>query len=97
RSTGRCARKVVKAGVACPSTARDAPVRPFVHVPANPRPQKSPEPRHRVNDVATQDERAGDGNRTRVASLEDWGSTIELRPRGDSSARVVSVRREGTG
>jgi len=25
---------------------------------------------------------AGDGNRTRVASLEDWGSTIELRPRG---------------
>ncbi len=25
---------------------------------------------------------AGDGNRTRVASLEDWGSTIELRPHG---------------
>lgn len=25
--------------------------------------------------------RAGDENRTRVASLEDWGSTIELRPR----------------
>ena len=24
--------------------------------------------------------RAGDGNRTRVASLEDWYSTIELRP-----------------
>jgi hypothetical protein len=24
---------------------------------------------------------AGDENRTRVASLEDWGSTIELRPR----------------
>ena len=23
---------------------------------------------------------AGDGNRTRVASLEDWDSTIELRP-----------------
>src|SRR3954451_10359549 len=23
---------------------------------------------------------AGDGNRTRVASLEDWNSTIELRP-----------------
>ena len=23
---------------------------------------------------------ADDGNRTRVASLEDWGSTIELRP-----------------
>ena len=25
--------------------------------------------------------RAGDGNRTRTASLEGWGSTIELRPR----------------
>lgn len=25
---------------------------------------------------------ADDGNRTRVASLEDWGSTIELHPRG---------------
>jgi hypothetical protein len=24
---------------------------------------------------------AGDENRTRVVSLEDWGSTIELRPR----------------
>jgi hypothetical protein len=23
---------------------------------------------------------AGDGNRTRVVSLENWGSTIELRP-----------------
>jgi hypothetical protein len=23
---------------------------------------------------------AGDGNRTRVASLEDWNSTIELHP-----------------
>jgi hypothetical protein len=25
--------------------------------------------------------RAGDGNRTRMTSLEGWGSTIELRPR----------------
>ena len=25
---------------------------------------------------------AGDENRTRVASLEDWGSTIELHPQG---------------
>ena len=31
--------------------------------------------------------RAGDGNRTRVASLEDWGSTIELRPRAPRPAR----------
>ena len=32
--------------------------------------------------------RADDGNRTRVASLEDWGSTIELHPRsvGESSS-----------
>jgi hypothetical protein len=27
---------------------------------------------------------AGDGNRTRMASLEGWGSTIELRPRNRS-------------
>ena len=26
-------------------------------------------------------DRAGDGNRTRMTSLEGWGSTIELRPR----------------
>ncbi len=25
--------------------------------------------------------RAGDGNRNRMTSLEGWGSTIELRPR----------------
>src|SRR3954454_2317822 len=28
---------------------------------------------------------ADDGNRTRVASLEDWGSTIELHPRALTS------------
>jgi hypothetical protein len=27
---------------------------------------------------------AGDENRTRVASLEDWGSTIELHPQATS-------------
>ena len=26
-------------------------------------------------------DRAGDGNRTRMTSLEGWGSTIELHPR----------------
>jgi hypothetical protein len=26
--------------------------------------------------------RADDGNRTRMTSLEGWGSTIELHPRG---------------
>jgi hypothetical protein len=26
---------------------------------------------------------AGEGNRTLMTSLEGWGSTIELRPRGD--------------
>jgi hypothetical protein len=34
--------------------------------------------------------RAGDGNRTRVASLEDWGSTIELRPHGGPGGRPVA-------
>jgi hypothetical protein len=29
--------------------------------------------------------RADDGNRTRMASLEGWGSTIELHPRGRSA------------
>ena len=29
---------------------------------------------------------AGDENRTRVASLEDWGSTIELHPRARRTA-----------
>ncbi len=31
---------------------------------------------------------AGDENRTRVASLEDWGSTIELHPRGRPEGRL---------
>ena len=38
---------------------------------------------------------AGDGNRTRMTSLEGWGSTIELRPRGqsgDASAAIGSHR-----
>ena len=30
---------------------------------------------------------ADDGNRTRVASLEDWGSTIELHPRAHGAGR----------
>ena len=29
---------------------------------------------------------AGDGNRTRMTSLEGWGSAIELRPRGGLAA-----------
>ncbi len=47
---------------------------------------------------------AGDGNRTRTASLEDWSSTIELHPRGlkiisqklKTSARR-NITRRGTG
>ena len=31
--------------------------------------------------------RAGDGNRTRMTSLEGWGSTIELRPRNGGRTR----------
>ena len=39
---------------------------------------------------------AGDGNRTRVASLEDWNSTIELRPQLSvivADAEALSIRR----
>src|SRR5690606_15057052 len=32
------------------------------------------------------DARAGDGNRTRTASLEGWSSTIELHPHGAASS-----------
>src|SRR3569833_2413188 len=38
-------------------------------------------------------EGAGDGNRTRVASLEDWGSTIELRPRSRLRRRAERASR----
>ncbi len=31
--------------------------------------------------ISTKIVRAGDGNRTRMASLEGWSSTIELHPR----------------
>ena len=31
---------------------------------------------------------AGDGNRTRVISLEGWGSTIELHPRSITLATI---------
>jgi len=37
--------------------------------------------------------RAGDRNRTGVASLEDWGSAIELHPRGVARLRPGSNRR----
>jgi len=37
--------------------------------------------------------RAGDRNRTGVASLEDWGSAIELHPRGAARLRPGSNRR----
>ena len=38
---------------------------------------------------------AGDENRTRVVSLENWGSTIELRPRAapDENDGPVNGRR----
>ena len=32
---------------------------------------------------------ADDGNRTRVASLEDWGSTIELHPRTPEGTSIA--------
>ena len=39
--------------------------------------------------------RAGDGNRTRIASLEGWSSTIELHPR--AARRLVRGRGTGDG
>ncbi len=36
---------------------------------------------------------AGDGNRTRMASLEGWGSTIELRPRGGGGSSRIRLGR----
>ena len=38
--------------------------------------------------VAPPSERAGDGNRTRVTSLEGWGSTVELHREGDQGSAV---------
>ena len=35
--------------------------------------------------------RAGDGNRTRMTSLEGWSSTIELRPRRPEASRPVAA------
>jgi Phage integrase family len=41
--------------------------------------------------------RAGDGNRTRMTSLEGWGSTIELRPRDlPGAARSKSTGRSSS-
>ena len=37
--------------------------------------------------------RAGEENRTPVASLEDWGSTIELHPHGDRFYEAISSGR----
>jgi hypothetical protein len=37
--------------------------------------------------ICTGAKRAGDGNRTRMTSLEGWGSTIELRPRDGGGSR----------
>lgn len=34
---------------------------------------------------------AGDGNRTRMASLEDWNSTIELRPPNDTRSVLIDL------
>jgi hypothetical protein len=35
---------------------------------------------------------AGEGNRTLMTSLEGWGSTIELRPRGDCASGSLPAR-----
>ena len=36
-------------------------------------------------------DRAGDGNRTRMTSLEGWSSTIELRPQQPPNHRLTPV------
>ena len=68
---------------------------PLAHFRVTRDPQRSARPvKHLLNG-------AGDGNRTRVASLEDWDSTIELRPHmppdhrwpGQSSRRYRALRR----
>ena len=46
----------------------------------------------RVMPVTCQDiDRAGDGNRTRMTSLEGWSSTIELRPQPPPNRRLTPV------
>src|SRR5690242_12129048 len=46
----------------------------------------------RVMPVTCQDiNRAGDGNRTHIASLEGWSSTIELRPQRPPNDRPTPV------
>ncbi len=37
---------------------------------------------------------AGDGNRTRMTSLEGWGSTIELHPRVDHQTVAIRSRHD---
>ena len=40
--------------------------------------------------TCTDIDRAGDGNRTRMTSLEGWGSTIELRPQQPPNSAAVT-------
>src|SRR5262249_12241528 len=42
------------------------------------------------------EDEAGGGNRTRIASLEGWSSTIELHPRGCGKGSRVRYRRQPT-
>ena len=67
------------------------PTRDYQPVSRRPSPSKQ-KPRTQMRvlgdaDVLRHHSGAGDGNRTRVASLEDWGSTIELRPRDARASR----------
>ena len=75
-----------------PSTFRTAPnakqetkaAPPFIKNPRR-RQKTNPAPKRcRVRAIAG----AGDGNRTRVISLEGWGSTIELRPQYGRDDRI---------
>ena len=75
-----------------PSTFRTAPnakqetkaAPPFIKNPRRRRKTNPAPKRCRVRAIAG----AGDGNRTRVISLEGWGSTIELRPQYGRDDRI---------
>ncbi len=42
-----------------------------------------------TGDDSTEVPRAGDGNRTRMTSLEGWSSAIELRPHDASAGKLT--------
>ena len=61
----------------------DSPIRRFILRKNEPEGIRTPDPRLRrplLYPAELQTQKAGDGNRTHVISLEGWSSTIELHP-----------------